>query len=100
MRRGGPRGQARIFDVAPTVLALLGLPADVRMPGKPIASAFDRLEATGRRDLFGGVTVARVSAEPSTPEQASEYTKKLLALGYLSGVRRARSRRRAASFRA
>ncbi len=85
VRRGAPRGQAKIFDVAPTVLALLGLPADVRMSGRPMASAFERLEPTGRKELFAGVTVERVSAEAPTAEQASEYTKKLLALGYLSG---------------
>jgi predicted AlkP superfamily phosphohydrolase/phosphomutase/Flp pilus assembly protein TadD len=90
VRRGAARGQAKIFDVAPTVLALLGLPADVRMPGRPIGSGFDRLAPAGRRDLFGGVAVARVAASAPTAEQASEYTKKLLALGYLSG-RQARS---------
>jgi predicted AlkP superfamily phosphohydrolase/phosphomutase len=85
VRRGASRGEGRIFDVAPTVLALLGLPADVRMTGRPIGSAFERLAPTGRKNLFDGLVVSRVSAAAMTAEQASEYTRKLLALGYLSG---------------
>ena len=85
VRAGAARGQARILDIAPTVLALLGLPADVRMPGRPIASAFRHPLPAGRKDLFAGVTVRRVATVPLTAEQANEYTRKLLALGYLSG---------------
>src|SRR5678816_2893411 len=33
VRRGAARGQASLYDVAPTVLALLDLPATRRMPG-------------------------------------------------------------------
>ncbi len=85
VRKGGERGRASLFDVAPTVLALLDLPMDVRMTGRPIAAAFERLPEPARKDLFAGVTVRRMAAEPMSAEQASEYTKKLLALGYLSG---------------
>lgn len=85
VRRGSESGRASLFDIAPTVLALLDLPADARMAGRPIAAAFDRLPVPGRKDLFAGVAVRRVASQPMTPEQASEYTKKLLALGYLSG---------------
>jgi predicted AlkP superfamily phosphohydrolase/phosphomutase len=83
--RGAARGSASMFDIAPTVLAMLGLPADARMTGKPIAAAFDRPPALGRKDLAAGLTVRRVAAEEVSSEQANEYTKKLLALGYLSG---------------
>ncbi|HTO86659.1 MAG TPA: alkaline phosphatase family protein [Thermoanaerobaculia bacterium] len=85
VRRGTERGQAAILDVAPTVLALLGLPADRRMTGRPIEGAVDGLPKLPREDLFGAVTVRRVAGEPVSPEQANEYAKKLLALGYLSG---------------
>jgi Tfp pilus assembly protein PilF len=85
VRGGGARGRARLLDIAPTVLALLGLPADVRMTGRPLANLFESLPSTGRKDLFGSTPVRRLAAAEMSAEQASEYTKKLLALGYLSG---------------
>ena len=78
------RGGASLFDVAPTVLALLDLPADRKMPGHPIAAAFADLPQKARTDELERITVRRVAAADVSPEQASEYTKKLLALGYLS----------------
>jgi predicted AlkP superfamily phosphohydrolase/phosphomutase len=78
------RGDASLFDVAPTVLALLDLPADRKMPGKPIAAAFADLPQKTRTDDLAKITVRRVAAAEMSPEEASEYTKKLLALGYLS----------------
>ncbi|MEP6801397.1 MAG: alkaline phosphatase family protein [Acidobacteriota bacterium] len=74
-----------MFDPAPTVLALLGLPADRGMTGHPIRAAFRDLAAPPPRDAFAGITVRRVPAEAMSAAQASEYAKKLLALGYLSG---------------
>ncbi|HEY7574446.1 MAG TPA: tetratricopeptide repeat protein, partial [Thermoanaerobaculia bacterium] len=86
VKPGGPRRKATLFDIAPTVLALLGLPADVRMTGRPISAAFERLPAPPRRDLFAGTVVTRAPAVAMSAEEASEYTRKLLALGYLSGA--------------
>jgi hypothetical protein len=40
---GRNRSHPSVFDVAPTVLALLGLPADSRMPGHPVRSLFPDL---------------------------------------------------------
>lgn len=74
-----------MFDVAPTVLALLGAPQDRRMSGRAIAAAFRDLNPSPRSDLFPSVTVRRVFSAPPSPAEASEYAKKLLALGYLSG---------------
>ncbi len=74
-----------MFDAAPTVLALLGLPADPRMTGRPITAAFRDLPAPTKRDLFDGITVRRVPGAEMSDAEKSEYTKKLLALGYLSG---------------
>ena len=86
VRRSDSPGQATLFDVAPTILALLELPQERRMTGKPIGSAFETLASAGRKDLFSGLTVRRVQMQAMTAEQANEYTKKLLALGYLSGA--------------
>jgi type I phosphodiesterase/nucleotide pyrophosphatase len=82
--RQSERGRARLFDVAPTILALLGLPADRTMPGVPLQSAFPGLPVLGKKDLFSGLVVRRVTGAQVSAEQASEYAKKLLALGYLS----------------
>jgi tetratricopeptide (TPR) repeat protein len=80
------RGGLSIFDVAPTVLALLDLPADRRMPGQPITAAFTDLplKAQARTSELSNIVVRRVPTQEMSSEQANEYTKKLLALGYLS----------------
>jgi predicted AlkP superfamily phosphohydrolase/phosphomutase len=78
------RQAASLFDVAPTVLALLDLPADRKMPGKPIAAAFSDLSVKEKTEYLARITVRRVAAREMSAEQADEYTKKLLALGYLS----------------
>lgn len=90
--RGGPESKPNkssskptMLDPAPTVLALLGVPADRSMPGRPIAAAFTALPPLARRDAFSSISVRRVAAEEMSAQQANEYTKKLLALGYLSG---------------
>lgn len=80
------RGSASVFDMAPTVAALLELPVDSREPGKPIAAAFTSLpKAAPRRDLFGAVPVRRVKADAMSEKEASEYAARLRSLGYLSG---------------
>ena len=79
------RTKVSIFDVAPTVLALEGLPADRRMTGRPITAAFTGLTVPPKKDLFGTVVVRRVAAESLSTAEASEYAKKLRALGYLTG---------------
>ncbi len=83
---GKERGKKpSMFDVAPTALALLGLPQDRRMRGRPISEGFRDLGPPVRKDLFSGVAVRRVVAAPMSATEANEYSKKLLALGYLSG---------------
>jgi hypothetical protein len=83
-RRAGARGDASLYDVAPTILSLLDLPPDGRMPGKPASFAFENLRALPAAKRTNGLTVARVRAEPMSAKAASEYAKKLMALGYLS----------------
>jgi tetratricopeptide (TPR) repeat protein len=84
VRPGRPRGAASVFDVPATVSALLGLPVDRRAVGTPIREAFDGLSAPERRDL-SGVPVRRLETAGMSEKEASEYAKKLMALGYLSG---------------
>jgi len=84
VRRSEERGKAKLLDVAPTVLSLLGLPADRSMPGSALTQAFASLTSPPRRDELSGLVVRRVEASAMSPTEASEYAKKLLALGYLS----------------
>jgi predicted AlkP superfamily phosphohydrolase/phosphomutase len=81
--RGRPRGDAKLHDVAPTVLSLMGAPADRRMPGAPVSSAFDQPLSQTRKDL-SGLAVRRVAAAEASVAESDEYARKLLALGYLS----------------
>ncbi|PYQ66654.1 MAG: hypothetical protein DMF54_07135, partial [Acidobacteria bacterium] len=78
------RAEAGLLDVAPTVLALLGLPADRRMPGRALSEAFVGVEPSKKEDLFAKVVVRRAASATVASEAANEYAKKLLALGYLS----------------
>jgi predicted AlkP superfamily phosphohydrolase/phosphomutase/Flp pilus assembly protein TadD len=78
------RGVAKMLDVAPTVLALLGLPADRRMTGAVPANAFRDVAAPPREDLFSRTIVRRLPAAAVTGRETDEYTEKLLALGYIS----------------
>ena len=84
VRPAASRADTSLFDVAPTVLALLGLPADRRMPGAPLAGILGSVAPPPRRAEPAAIVVRRVAAQPVSPAQASEYAKKLLALGYLS----------------
>ncbi|MEO8430152.1 MAG: alkaline phosphatase family protein [Acidobacteriota bacterium] len=79
------RGGASVYDVAPTVSALLGVPADRRMTGKFLASWFPAARESPRGDAFAGIAVRRVAAAEPSREEQDEYAKKLRALGYLSG---------------
>src|SRR5262249_49452354 len=74
-----------MFDIAPTVSALLGVPRDLKLAGHPIVAAFKDLKPAPRRAVLADLAVRRVPATPMSAQEASEYTKKLLALGYLSG---------------
>ena len=83
--RSSERGKASVYDVEPTVAALLGLPVDRKARGAPIRAAFPNLSAPPRKDLAAEVPVRRLAAEQMSEQEASEYAKKLMALGYLSG---------------
>jgi Flp pilus assembly protein TadD len=85
VKKSSERGRATVFDVAPTVAALLGLPVDRQTKGGPIRAAFRDLAAPPRKDLAAEIPVRRLAAEQMSEREASEYAKKLMALGYLSG---------------
>lgn len=85
VKPGKSSQEPSMFDVAPTVLALLGIPQDRRMTGKPVAAAFDGLVPSVRKDVFATLAVQRVPAAAMPASEANEYAKKLIALGYLSG---------------
>ena len=85
VRPAGERGPASVFDMAPTVLALLGLPADPAMPGRPVLGAFRDVSPPAKAKVLASCRVERVPSSAISPERASEFTKKLRALGYLSG---------------
>jgi predicted AlkP superfamily phosphohydrolase/phosphomutase len=84
IRPSRERGFAKMLDVAPTVLALLGVACDRRMTGAPPPDAFRDVAAPRREDVFSRVTVRRLSAAATTRSEADEYARKLLALGYIS----------------
>ena len=80
----GARATVSILDVAPTILGLLGLPADLRMPGGPVRAAFPAMAVPPRAAAPSDLVVRRVAAAAPSAAESSEYAKKLLALGYLS----------------
>ena len=85
-KRAAGRQEAGILDVAPTVLSLLDLPSDPRMPGEPIADGFMNLPRPGRKAWLSETPVRRLAAAEASEEESSEYARKLIALGYLSGA--------------
>jgi tetratricopeptide (TPR) repeat protein len=84
VRQSPNRGPAKILDIAPTLLALLDLPADRRMTGVLLPNAFRDVPAPARADLFSTTSVRRVAAQTATESESDEYVRKLIALGYLS----------------
>jgi predicted AlkP superfamily phosphohydrolase/phosphomutase len=79
------RRTASVFDVAPTISALLGLPIDRRTGGKVFGAAFRGLGIPERKDLFGTIAVRRLAPEAVSESASNEYAARLRALGYLSG---------------
>lgn len=82
--RPAPRkARATTFDVAPTLLALMDLPVDRRMSGSalPIRPGVSARKESG---VLAKVSVETVASAPVDAAQAAEYTRKLVALGYIS----------------
>lgn len=86
------RAAASIYDVAPTVSALLGLPVDARMKGKVLSAWFapppPRPKAA---DLRATIPVALMDVgrtSEATRRDAAARREELRALGYLTGGER------------
>ncbi len=78
-----PNARASAFDVAPTLLALLELPGDRQMRGAAIPIV-PRLSTRREAGVLAKIPVETVASASVDREQAAEYTKKLVALGYIS----------------
>jgi predicted AlkP superfamily phosphohydrolase/phosphomutase/Tfp pilus assembly protein PilF len=78
---------ATLLDVAPTVLALHGLPASAEMPGRVLAEGFVRLAVPERVATFESTPrgVATASRDAEADRALLEH---LESLGYLGGPRR------------
>jgi len=86
VKRGAEVHGASIIDVAPTILALTGLPGTEDMPGKAMRAAFtDEVVATFSAQRVATLDRAREPVDPAVVSSASQETmKKLEALGYLA----------------
>jgi predicted AlkP superfamily phosphohydrolase/phosphomutase len=74
-----------IWDVAPTVLALMDLPLAADMPGSPITDSFDsRLRQRYRPDFVASYDVNYKAGErPEMVPMSAEYEERLRSLGYI-----------------
>lgn len=86
VRAGARIDGATLLDVAPTVLALQGLPASREMPGRVLDEGFVRLAAPERVATFESRPRATVSAARD-PEADRALLDHLTSLGYLGGAR-------------
>ena len=86
VRAGATIEGASIRDVAPTVLALMGLPRAEDMVGRPIAGAFDDAVVAGfSPEIVPTLDRPRGDSEAATDAGANAETmKKLEALGYIA----------------
>jgi predicted AlkP superfamily phosphohydrolase/phosphomutase len=88
VRRGGRIEGATVFDVAPTVLALLGIPPARDMPGRVLLEAFEQEVRDALR--LERVETHRTARTPIPIDEEAKrrpeerlYLEKLRALGYL-----------------
>lgn len=79
------RGDASVYDLVPTVSALLGLPQDPKMSGRALLSLFHGVSPPARGQVLAGTAVRLLAAAGPSPAERSEYAAKLRALGYLTG---------------
>ena len=84
------RGKASVFDLAPTLCRMMGLPADPKFEGKPVGGLGGAaLPPTAAPVSWEkSVKVERLvvgEVDESEKKAAEEFTKKLISLGYLTG---------------
>ena len=85
VRKSSSRATASVFDVEPTIAALLDLPVDRRTRGSVLRAAFPGIADPPRKDLSGAVPVRRIQAQTTSEKSATDYAERLKSLGYLSG---------------
>ncbi|HEU4403079.1 MAG TPA: tetratricopeptide repeat protein, partial [Candidatus Polarisedimenticolia bacterium] len=86
-------GRATLFDIAPTILYLLGLPASRQMPGHPLLEAIDPglqrahppRPPVASYETLGGPREAVATGGPGAEEAEQELLANLRALGYIGG---------------
>ena len=79
------RGNAGVYDLAPTICAVLGLPQDPKMAGRALLSLFRGVARPAQEEVLAATAVRRMAAAPPSAAERSEYASKLRALGYLTG---------------
>lgn len=87
----GERGSATVFDVVPTLCRILGLPPDPAFEGRPIPGFGGKVvpKAVPAVSWAKTAPVERIAVSTNSVEErkvAEEFTKKLIALGYLTGA--------------
>lgn len=86
VRAGARLHGGSILDIAPTVLALLGLPAGKDMPGRVLAEVLDGVPETVRIDsweMVEGVCGMHPADLRIDPAEAHAALEQLVALGYI-----------------
>jgi predicted AlkP superfamily phosphohydrolase/phosphomutase len=84
-RSGAEIANARLIDIAPTLLHLLGVPVPEDMDGKVLASAFQPDFLLARPIRSGAASGTSATDRPSgyTDEESAKVEERLQALGYL-----------------
>ena len=85
------RGKASVFDLAPTLCRLLGLPADPAFEGKLVPGFTGRAAAPAASwakvaPVERLVPATTAATEKDEKKAADEFTKQLISLGYLTGA--------------
>jgi predicted AlkP superfamily phosphohydrolase/phosphomutase len=79
------RLQASVFDIEPTLAALLDLPVDRKEKGQPLLDWFRHVPSPPREDLWAKTPPPR-HLPRVFPAGTNEYAERLKALGYLAGA--------------
>ena len=77
------RARVHVLDIAPTLLALLGVPAGGDMPGRVLEELLDGGPAPGRISTWETVGVPHRTGEPVDPAGDAGRIERLRALGYI-----------------
>jgi arylsulfatase A-like enzyme/Flp pilus assembly protein TadD len=82
------RGKASVFDLAPTLCRLLGLPADPAFEGRMVPGFTGKPPVPAAAWAKAAPVERLVPATNATEEKkaADEFTKQLVSLGYLTGA--------------